>query len=190
MTKKTTKKNKPAKAVKKVVKKTPVKPKKPIVAKKKTAKAPTKTPKASYSNYNKKNGVWYHNDGKKVTHKGTITFLENKKDFKPGVSGNPKGKPKGTKHRSTILAELLALSVKDKGNKTVPNPLNKSEKDITYEKLIMVSLIKKAAGGDVRAIQEIQNTMHGKITDKTEFTGKGGKDLPAINVRLNVVKPK
>ena len=27
--------------------------------------------------------------------------------FKPGVSGNPKGKPKGTRHRSTLIAEAL-----------------------------------------------------------------------------------
>lgn len=71
--------------------------------------------------------------------------------WKPGQSGNLKGKPKGTKHRSTVIRELLALNGDD---------------GVNNEYKMMDALLKKAQTGDVSAVKEIQDTMYGKIPDK------------------------
>jgi hypothetical protein len=99
-------------------------------------------------------------------------FEKNK--FKKGQSGNPKGYTKGKKNRSTILKELLALVVLDENGKPKANPLKPSDKKITYEQMVGIALVKKATeDGDVRAIQEILDTMHGKIKDEGDLTLKG-----------------
>lgn len=70
--------------------------------------------------------------------------------YKPGQSGNLKGRPKGKKNRGTILRELLALQ--DKGGENT---------EIRLEQAIIL----KALNGDVAAYKEIKDTMYGKITD-------------------------
>lgn len=61
---------------------------------------------------------------------------------------NKKGRIVGSKNRSTILKELLEQS----GN----------------EQKVNQAIIDKAMGGDVRAFQEIMDTIYGKIIDKKE----------------------
>lgn len=78
---------------------------------------------------------------------------ENLKPWQPGQSGNPEGKAPGTKNRATILREILAL--KDKNG-------------ITNEYKVDAALFDKALEGDLTAIKEIKDTMHGKIVDKSE----------------------
>lgn len=71
-----------------------------------------------------------------------------------GFHTNPErigaGRQKGTKNRSTILREVLALAAKG----GVDNEVN-----------IAQALIDKAKEGDIPAIKEFHDTMHGKITD-------------------------
>jgi hypothetical protein len=150
--------------------------KKATAAKPKKAAPKKPQPKAKTKPY-KKNGKWFSAKGKEITHKGTINLLENKNTFKPGVSGNPKGYPKGVKNRSTVLRELLDLELRDKKGKYVANPFDKKEKKITVEKAIMAGLVKKAIGGDVAAAREIQDTVYGKL-----------KDRAVIDVRPTVVR--
>ena len=76
--------------------------------------------------------------------------MDNLTPYKPGQSGNPNGKPKGTKNRSTILREILELEASD---------------GKTYEYKIDKALIDKALDGDIPAIKEIKDSVHGKITD-------------------------
>lgn len=68
------------------------------------------------------------------------------------------GRPKGTKNRSTILKRWLEVQIKD---------------GLTVEDEVILALIKKAKQGDVQAIKEIQDTLHGKIIDKTEVKHEG-----------------
>lgn len=79
---------------------------------------------------------------------------ENLTPYQPGQSGNPSGKPPGTKNRATIIKEILALKTGDKTNEYIINDV----------------LFKKAADGDLGAIKEIQDTVYGKIVDKSENT--------------------
>ncbi|SIN65667.1 hypothetical protein SAMN02745824_1532 [Parasphingorhabdus marina DSM 22363] len=63
--------------------------------------------------------------------------------FKPGQSGNPRGKPKGAKGLKTDLREEMAERV------TI-NEDGKSRK-ISKQRLMIKSMVQKAAKGDVRA---------------------------------------
>ena len=48
-----------------------------------------------------------------------MSNIENLKHFEKGKSGNPAGRPKGSKNRSTIIREMLDMMVQvkdDEGN--------------------------------------------------------------------------
>lgn len=75
---------------------------------------------------------------------------------KDGFGANPQninreGRPKGSRNRATILAELLALP---------------ADTHINQEYKMIQALIDKAQTGDVAAIKEAQDTIYGKIPDK------------------------
>jgi len=110
--------------------------------------------------------------------------------WKKGQSGNPKGYPKGQKNRATILKELLELSFKDPKGKLLANPFDAKEKKLTIEKAIDIVLIQKALKGDLNAIREIKDTIHGKISDKTEITGADGGPVQISEVEITFVRPK
>lgn len=161
------------------------KPTKKTPAKKKPAskKAPAKqgNKRKDLKNYTYKDGHYYDKEGKKVTHSGVINLLNGKtNNWKKGESGNPNGRAKGSKNRSTILKELLELDMLAADGKKMGNPLNPDEESITYEKAVMVSLIKRALKGDVRAIREIQDTVHGKIKDETDVNLHQNEPLEII----------
>lgn len=94
--------------------------------------------------------------------------------WQKGQSGNPKGYPKGRPNRSTILRELLGLTLKKPDGKNADNPFDTAEKKITIEKAIEIVLVQKALKGNLDAIREIKDTIHGKMTEKTELTGAEG----------------
>jgi hypothetical protein len=93
-----------------------------------------------------------------------VTNVENLKPWQAGQSGNPMGKPKGALNRATILKRYLEASLKDNPS-DIPFEL---EGKITVEDAIVLALIKKALSGDIAAIKEIQDTVHGKMTDSSE----------------------
>ncbi len=67
--------------------------------------------------------------------------------FKPGKSGNPKGKPKGSKNFSTELAEELHQMVPvQEGGKTAK---------VSKQRVVIKALFAKAAKGDVKAISTL-----------------------------------
>lgn len=67
--------------------------------------------------------------------------------FKPGQSGNPKGRPKGTKNLKTDLFEELAekLTVTE-GGRTLK---------LSKQRVMLKALMAKAAKGDVRAANTV-----------------------------------
>lgn len=80
---------------------------------------------------------------------------QNLKPWKQGQSGNPKGKPKGARNRSTIVREWLEAQAVDGQGGQVADQLVRA-------------LIKKAAEGDVSAFKELFDSGYGKNTDKIE----------------------
>ena len=111
---------------------------------------------------------------------GKERSLANLKPFTAGVSGNPLGKPPGTKHRSTILKELMTVELSAKG-------LDGAEGKFSAEYLVNAALLKKAMDGDIPAIKELQDTLYGKLTDKIG----GDPELPLVPTTINIqlIKP-
>ena len=64
--------------------------------------------------------------------------------FKPGQSGNPKGRPKGAKSQKTIFQEALDARIEylEQGKR----------QSATRRELVVLKLVEKALKGDARAI--------------------------------------
>ena len=67
--------------------------------------------------------------------------------FKPGRSGNPKGRPKGSLNMATVLEKTLR-------EKVIINE-NGQRKVITKLEASVKQLVNKAAAGDLRALQQL-----------------------------------
>lgn len=84
--------------------------------------------------------------------------------FPKGVSGNPDGKPVGTRHMTTILKEALIKVSEDKGTST--------------DKEIVRTLAEKAVLGDMQAMKLIFNYMDGMPAASPEDPGT--EDNPIV----------
>ena len=89
---------------------------------------------------------------------------ENLIPFKKGQSGNPKGRPVGSKNRSTIAKKWLSVEQNQK------NPLTNKDEDMSQEDLITLALIKKARKGDVQAYQKLLDSAYGAPVQQIEQT--------------------
>ena len=69
--------------------------------------------------------------------------------FKPGQSGNPKGRPKGLQNLETDLLEMLRAPVEIKNAN--------GTRTITVQQAALHTLAAKAREGDTRAIQQLIN---------------------------------
>ncbi len=82
------------------------------------------------------------------------------KQFKPGKSGNPRGRPKGTKNLATDLHEELSSRITVvEGDKT---------QSISKQKALVKSLSNKALKGDVRAMKLLVKMIERNIPDEVE----------------------
>lgn len=92
------------------------------------------------------------------------------KPFPPGVSGNPNGRPKGLRNRSTIVREWLEANYKK------INPITGQQETLPIQDHLVISLIGKALKGDVHAFRELFDSGHGKVKDVIQH--EGNKELP------------
>jgi len=88
---------------------------------------------------------------------------ENLVSFPKGVSGNPNGRPKGTKNRSTLVRELLEME------STFNNPLTEQSEKLSYAEQIIIAQIAEARKGNVQAFKELMDSAYGKIKDVHQF---------------------
>jgi len=72
-----------------------------------------------------------------------------------GESGNPNGRPKGAKNRSTIARKWLEV------NQDLKNPLTGDTEKMSQEDLMTLALIKKAREGDVNAYKALMDSGYG-----------------------------
>lgn len=80
---------------------------------------------------------------------------QNLKSYKPGQSGNPKGKPKGSRNRSTIAKEMLEVMMNAKS-------LDGEDSKMTAEEAMTAKMILKAlSDGDVSAYKALMDSAYG-----------------------------
>ena len=79
--------------------------------------------------------------------------------FKKGQSGNPRGRPKGSKNLTTLLGEAL--------NEPVIVAENGGRRKITMREAIIKQLVKRSATADLRAIKILLD-MVWRIEGQTE----------------------
>ena len=89
---------------------------------------------------------------------------ENLIPYKKGQSGNPNGRPKGSKNRSTIAKKWLQAM------QEAENPLTLESEELSQEDLITLALLKKAAEGDVNAYKALMDSGYGSPVQQVEQT--------------------
>lgn len=98
---------------------------------------------------------------------------QNLTHFKPGQSGNPKGKPKGRRDYATVFwAAIERIAEK---------------KDMTPEEIeeaIQTAGIEKAIKGSFFHYAELNNRIYGKVVDKVDVTS-GGKTIADLIATAN-----
>lgn len=94
---------------------------------------------------------------------------DNLKPFEPGQSGNPKGRPVGSRNRSTVLRELFTVAIELR----MPDG---STRTGTLEDAMGMGLIQKAMKGSPQAFREAMDSVYGKQVERIDHT-TGGKPL-------------
>lgn len=98
--------------------------------------------------------------------------IENLTPYPKGVSGNPSGKPKGTKNRSTIVKKWLEVVQK------VRNDLTHKEEELSVEDRMTLAQIQKAFEGDSTAYKLLMDSAYGQATNIVEQDiTTNGKDI-------------
>ena len=103
-------------------------------------------------------------------------------NFKPGQSGNPKGRPKN-KTLSEMIREVLMEEI------PVKSKNGESRKELGI-RLLAEAWFRKANKGDMSAIKEILDRTEGKVTDKRHITGEvdvngGSKAIESMKEKLD-----
>jgi len=104
--------------------------------------------------------------------------------WKPGESGNPKGRPKGTPNRSTIARYVLEMIAQPPANilrnlkEMYPQFFEKKGEKWTNEFLMTIRLCQKAIiKGDVQAYNALLDSAYGKPKSEIEFESEDIKEL-------------
>lgn len=92
-----------------------------------------------------------------------------KHKFEKGESGNPNGRPKGARNRSTIVRQWLEVEQKLK------NPITGSEEQMNQEDLMTLAQIKKAREGDTQAYKALLDSAYGSPDTNIDITTQGDK---------------
>ena len=99
--------------------------------------------------------------------------------WKKGESGNPNGRPKGSKNRSTIAKLWLETNQKFK------NPITGEDEFLSQEDAITLAIIKKAKKGDLNAYKDLMDSGYGAPIQQIDQTIFIQQIFPDIDVSKN-----
>ena len=102
-----------------------------------------------------------------------------KPNWEKGESGNPAGRPKGSRNRSTIARRWLEV------NQKLKNPLTSEEETMSQEDLMTLALIKKAREGDVNAYKALMDSGYGAPVQQIEQTNIELPLFPDVKIEDN-----
>jgi hypothetical protein len=122
--------------------------------------------------------------------------LKNLKPFQPGQSGNPAGRPKGSKHVSTIILEMLRKAFPDEDIPTLSTEDSKAiraffgRRKIQINDAIAARMVLEALKGESWAMKELLDRTEGKVTEKHEHSNPDGTGLgePIANAMASFEK--
>jgi hypothetical protein len=91
--------------------------------------------------------------------------------FRPGQSGNPSGRPKGTRNLATDLGEELAERI----------PIREGERRlrVSKQRALLKALVSKALKGDTRAAGIVLQLVERVVAPEMARAGSVGDELPA-----------
>jgi hypothetical protein len=108
--------------------------------------------------------------------------------FKKGQSGNPRGRPKGSKNLPTLLSEAL--------NEPVVVAENGRRRKITMRQAIIKQLVKRSASADLRAmkilldmVRDLEGQTEPASLETAEFSEADEKVLDQLRSRFSKGKP-
>ena len=96
------------------------------------------------------------------------------KGWKPGQSGNPKGRPKKGEAWADVANDLLASNEIDITMKTTSGKVRKLnlETDKSFRHAVIIGQIKQAMDGNVQAARELADRTEGKSRERREVSYK------------------
>jgi len=89
---------------------------------------------------------------------------DNLKNWEKGVSGNPKGRPKGSKNRATIVKHWM------EAKRDYKNPLNGLIEHLSQEDVLTLAMINKGVKGDVSAYRALMDSLYGAVRQTMELS--------------------
>lgn len=113
----------------------------------------------------------------------------NLRPFKKGESGNPKGRPKGSKNRATIVRELFdSISVLDsfKFNELESRfPYIKNNMSIEYL-MTLIQVNKAIFDGDTKAYKVLMDSLYGTPIRQIDLESQIKENE---EIKINMIKP-
>jgi len=100
--------------------------------------------------------------------------------FKAGESGNPAGRPKGTRNRSTIVREWMEAIERAK------NPITGETEELSQADIATLAVLKKARSGDVNAYRELMDSAFGKVPDRVIDETKQQRKLVIVTTDKDI----
>lgn len=94
-----------------------------------------------------------------------------------GESGNPAGKPKGIKNKSTLIKKYIEAIVRDSEGKAKKQPWNMGDDEMSAAEIMVLAQIHKAMKGDTAAFRELMDGAFGKSPDIVQ----GDPDSPIMH---------
>src|SRR5262245_3484728 len=95
--------------------------------------------------------------------------------YQPGQSGNPRGRPKGTRNVSSLARDVL--------ERTVNVKVKRKWRKISVRKAAYLRLADKAVAGDVKALDyllSLESEAHPPGSDQAEAQRSAAKDLALL----------
>ena len=88
--------------------------------------------------------------------------------YKPGESGNPAGRKKGSRNRSTIVREMLERAALDSVKESQKGAMGEDFDPATVADQITAAVVAKALLGDVQAFNSLLDSGYGKLKETVE----------------------